>query len=364
MLAGLYWLYLWPGRRPAKRCQDVRARARGAADLGRQRLDHRGRPAALAARHRRARRGGRPPPQPRGRPVLDRPVLRLRAARADGHRRPAGPRVRVAVRAPARVAAGRRRRGDDRRVRDRPAVRAAADPPLRRDPGRAAHALLRPRRRRLDAAAAPGRARTRWMYVGAVRRRSSRSPTCRGTRPSSRASSAASTSTARMYADLQRVGEAPAVRAAFARCAAAHRVRPPRRSRSPASSSTARPARSARSRAAPARWARCCCCRAATARRAASTRNNTFPIVQPPAGYTQIYRNAVLARVRRAGLRPSARPRRPPSSRGRAPRPRRGRRGSRCRPRRPRSARPTSASRPCASRCTRRRASRCSPARG
>ena len=51
-------------------------------------------------------------------------------------------------------AAGRRRGGDDRGVRRRPAVRPAADPSLRRDAGRPAHALLRPRGVRLEAAAA------------------------------------------------------------------------------------------------------------------------------------------------------------------------------------------------------------------
>jgi hypothetical protein len=58
----------------------VRPRAPRARDLGRDRLADRRRSAALAARDGRPGRGGGPATGPPGRPVLDRQVLRLRAA--------------------------------------------------------------------------------------------------------------------------------------------------------------------------------------------------------------------------------------------------------------------------------------------
>ena len=70
-------------RRDAARARDARrAGRRRAGDLGADGPARHRRPAALAARHGRPRRGGGPPPQGHAGAVLDRAVLRLHAARA------------------------------------------------------------------------------------------------------------------------------------------------------------------------------------------------------------------------------------------------------------------------------------------
>ncbi|CAA9470016.1 MAG: hypothetical protein AVDCRST_MAG38-1222, partial [uncultured Solirubrobacteraceae bacterium] len=131
-----------------------RARRAGAGRLGDHRLARHRRLPALAARHRGAGRGGRTAAAHRAGPLLDGAVLRLHAARAAraGHPDRAG--LRLASRPPALVAAAGHRPCDDRGLRDRAAVRPAADRPLRPHAGRPAVPLLRPRRVRLAAPAA------------------------------------------------------------------------------------------------------------------------------------------------------------------------------------------------------------------
>ena len=110
VLAGLYWLYLWPATSPRSR-RASSSRWRRAADLGRQRLAHHGRPAALAARHRRAGRGRRPPPPHRPGPVLDaRSTSATRcASRWSSASRSASPSPGCTAPAPGAAAAGGRR---------------------------------------------------------------------------------------------------------------------------------------------------------------------------------------------------------------------------------------------------------------
>ena len=104
VLSGLYVLWIWrDATTAAARDARRRARRRRAGDLGRLGLGRDRRPAALAARHRRPRGRQRPPPLARRRAVLDRAVLRLRAARAARARRPDRARVRLALRPPRAV---------------------------------------------------------------------------------------------------------------------------------------------------------------------------------------------------------------------------------------------------------------------
>ena len=190
-------------------------------------------------------------------PVLDRAVLRLRAARAARARRPDRPRVRVVPRPPPGGAAARGRGRDGGRVRGRPDLRAAADPPLHRHAGRpavlfyglavAGWAML-PR--------GPARARAGWSPASS--RRCCRSPTCRGTTTCSPRSSAASTATACSTATSSRRWRRPPVARRVRRLPGPHGRRPP------ADALRALLARRrarhglARSRAARARWASCC----------------------------------------------------------------------------------------------------------
>ena len=221
MLAGLYWLYLWPAATTGDARTTVALVRRGAADLGRH--------ATGSSPATRCTRCTAPPRSPR------RPT-----AAAVPRTSRTGPPSTSATRCASRWCIGvpiglafawlyTRRRA--RRCRSPSCVAMTAVfaigplfglPLIRRyveTPAvlltlfyglAVAGWLLLPR--------GSARARAGWC-VGAVRRRCCRSRTCRGTSASSRASSAASTSTATLYADLQRVGEAPAVRAAFARCA-------------------------------------------------------------------------------------------------------------------------------------------------
>ena len=190
--------------------------------------------------------------------VLDRAVLRLRAARAARGRRPDRARVRVALRAPpARCC---RSRSWSAMV----AVFAVGPifglPLIRRyiaHAGRAADAVLRARRGRLGDAPAAAAARTRWLAAGVVAALLSvaylpwhvdlLATVERRLRPRRRA--------------LRRPAAGDARRRRCApRSPPARTSRPPTtgRSRTCASGSTATPARSRRSRAARARWASCC----------------------------------------------------------------------------------------------------------
>ena len=167
------------------------------------------------------------------------------------------------------------RGGDARRVPRRPAVRAAADRPLRAHAGGAAGALLRARgvgwrmlpREARDRRALGDRRRRRGAAVGRL--------------PALAREAAARASTNRLdlqgayYRDLRAVGEAPAVRAAFDALRHDRHRRPPP---DPASALVARgrPGQRRAGRHARRRAARACCCSpAAPARCSASTRRSS-----------------------------------------------------------------------------------------
>ena len=138
-------------------------------DLGLQRLDHHRRPAALAARHLRAGRVQRPAP-------LASPRCRTGARQYFGFtlREPLILGVPIGI---AFAWMYRRRRGCcpvavvvamTRRVRDRPAVRAAADRPLRADPRVLLALFYGPAVCRLACCCPKDTAaRRRWMGIGA-----------------------------------------------------------------------------------------------------------------------------------------------------------------------------------------------------
>ena len=257
------------------------------------------------------------------------------------------------------AASGRRRGGDDGRVRGRPAVRAAADPPLRRDPRRAAHAVLRPRRLRLDAAAARA-ARATAGWPSAVSPWRCPSPTCRGTSTSCRRVDRRIEVDGRMYADLQVASRgAGRPRRVRALRAADGRRPPPDPVRALLARRRARVGHDRRERGEPDGPDAAAAPPQPVHR--PRLQEQHVPADHPAGRLPPDLPQPVLARLRRAGLRS---PRRPPSSSRRGPRPRRGRRGTPCRPRRRRSARPTSASGPCRARSPRRTAARSCRARG
>ena len=239
------------GADAARRAPDVRALVAAApVDLGGQRLDRHRRRAALAARHGRPRRGQ----ADRRRSPEDVPYwtaqyfgYALREPLVIGV--PIGPRrSRGCYARRARDAAARGRRRDDRRVRDRPAVRAAADPPLHRDAGDPAGAVLRAGGRAAGRCCRAGRERRRWTCAGAFAVAALGRLPARGTSACSTSVDRRVDATGPMYADLRRSAEAPAVRAAFAALRAALDRATTARSRTCATGSTARPGRSARSR--------------------------------------------------------------------------------------------------------------------
>ena len=264
--------------------------------------------AALAAL--RPDRDRRPPPDPA-------PALVARGR--PGHRRPVADRAAVAARSCCCSRAGRacalrlqqRLRGaccrsvvaagDAGGVPRQPAVRAAADRPLRAHAGRPARALLRPRRVRLADAARRATSAAAGPIAGVL---------------------AAALSLAFLpwhvkmlsdlddrlvyqgayYRDLREVGRAPAVRAAL------ERLRPDRDGRPPPDPAPALVARRRPGHRRPgrrprgdARLARSRCCPAARARCGASTaRTSRPPSARPARGCSTATRRGACSRRRAA----------------------------------------------------------------
>ena len=96
VLAGLYFLWMWPAADTARRLRLAAMVAAAPLLWALSRPARHRRRAALAARHGRPRRGRRPPPRRPRRALLDRAVLRLHAARAARDRHPDRPLLRLA----------------------------------------------------------------------------------------------------------------------------------------------------------------------------------------------------------------------------------------------------------------------------
>ena len=257
MLSGLYVLYMWRDRTPRERCARARSppprrsiwalsdcvvtgdplhSLHGTADL------------AEAADRRRTSAQV---------PVLDRAVLRLHAARAARRRRADRARLRVAVPAPRGDAAARGGRGDDRGVRDRADLRAAADRPLHAHAGRCCCRSSTGSRWRLAAAPDGHARRTRWMAIGLFALGALDRLPALARDDAARPAHARRARRRAVRRPARRRRRRRAVRAAFARLRAALRRRPPA-GPVPALLARRRPGHGRHGRGKASPWASCC----------------------------------------------------------------------------------------------------------
>ena len=167
MLGGLYLLWMWPRAGTAQRARLLGAHRRS------RRWSGRSTDAIVTGDPLHSLHGTADLAEAvdRRRDIVDAPYWTAQyfgysAARAARDRDPGRALLRLALPPPRGAAAARRRRGDDARVHDRAALRAAADRPLRAHAVGPADAVLRARRVRLAARSATRGRGGCWMWIG------------------------------------------------------------------------------------------------------------------------------------------------------------------------------------------------------